>query len=156
MGISICYDADLPATLRQLSRQRIGLLLLPSGDWHAISPYHSYMAILRGIENGCSVARQTSGGLSVFTDYRGTQWASKDFFDGREQLTVTNLPVQSVGTLFGRSGDWLAYGCVAFLILTLIYWLSSTIRAFQDRRFHPFNAACAPAATPGVDGKTSN
>jgi len=156
LGISICYDADFPATMRQLSRQRIGLLLLPSGDWHAISPYHSFMAILRGVENGCSVARQTRGGLSVFTDYRGRQWASKDFFDGRQQLTVTNLPVQSVDTLYGRYGDWLAYGCVAFLILTLIYWLSTTIRAFQARRFYPFNAACAPAATPVVDGKTSN
>ena len=54
---SICYDAEHIGTMRQLGRQGVGLLLLPSGDWYGIAPYHSYMAVFRAVENGCSLAR---------------------------------------------------------------------------------------------------
>jgi len=113
---SICYDADFIQTMRQLGRQEIGLMLLPSGDWYEISPYHSYMAVFRGIENGTSVARQVSGGLSLFTDYRGRELARHDYFDGSEHLTLVAMPVQSVPTLYTRFGDWLVYASMLGLL----------------------------------------
>ena len=80
IATSICYDADFPAQMRQLGDKKAGLLLLPSGDWSAIAPYHSYMAIYRGIENGTAIFRQASGGLSIASDYRGRILGSFDFY----------------------------------------------------------------------------
>jgi len=59
---SICYDADIPSTMKQLGKEKSDVLFLPSGDWYDIAPYHSYMTMFRGIENGITVVRPTSGG----------------------------------------------------------------------------------------------
>ena len=80
LAVSICYDADQPEQMRQLGRQNADLLLLPSGDWYAISPFHTQMAVYRGIENGCSIFREVSNGLSIATDYRGKEAGSRDYF----------------------------------------------------------------------------
>jgi apolipoprotein N-acyltransferase len=53
ISTSICYDADFPVQMRQTGRKKTDVLLLPSGDWYAISPYHTYMAVFSGIENCC-------------------------------------------------------------------------------------------------------
>ncbi|WP_157603353.1 nitrilase-related carbon-nitrogen hydrolase [Spirosoma telluris] len=112
---SICYDADHMATMQQLGQKRIGLLLLPAGDWQAISPFHSYMAVFRAVENGCSLARQVSGGLSLFVDYRGKVLARHDGYARGDNLTIVSLPVNNVSTLYTRFGDWLAYAAMALL-----------------------------------------
>ncbi|WP_020597045.1 nitrilase-related carbon-nitrogen hydrolase [Spirosoma panaciterrae] len=117
---SICYDADHATTMQQLGQKRVGLLLLPSGDWHAIAPYHSYMAVFRAVENGCSLVRQVSGGLSIFTDYRGKILASHNAYSPGDNLTVARVPVQSVPTLYSRFGDWLAYAAMALLAVFIL------------------------------------
>lgn len=118
LAASICYDADHISTMRQLGQQQAGLLVLPSGDWHSISPYHSYMAMFRAIENGCSLARPVSGGLSIFTDSRGRLLASRDAFAPGPNLTVTDLPVSPEKTLYTKLGDWLVYVSLAILLLS--------------------------------------
>lgn len=132
---SICYDAEHTATMQQLGQKRIGLLLLPSGDWQAIAPYHSYMAVFRAVENGCSLARQVSGGLSVFTDYRGRILASRDDYAPGTNLTVVNLPVRSVPTFYARFGDWLAYANMGLLVS---FGLLALVRLFRKRQRPPF------------------
>lgn len=131
---SICYDAEHIGTMRQLGRQRVGLLLLPSGDWYGIAPYHSYMAVFRAVENGCSLARQVSGGLSVFTDYRGKVLASNDYFSDGDKLTVVKLPVAHVSTFYARFGNWLAWGCVALLITFFASAIPGRIRQKRTSR----------------------
>ena len=42
----ICYDADFHDFMRQTGQKGTDILLVPSGDWKAIAPYHSYMTIL--------------------------------------------------------------------------------------------------------------
>jgi apolipoprotein N-acyltransferase len=124
LAASICYDADHISTMRQLGEQQAGLLVLPSGDWRSIAPYHSYMARFRAIENGCSLARPVSGGLSIFTDSRGRVLASRDAFIPGPNLTVIDLPVSSEQTLYNRLGDWLVYLSLAVLLfsgLRLLY-----------------------------------
>ncbi len=76
---AICYDADFSRLLQQTGQKGTDILLIPAGDWKAISPYHTYAAVFRGIENGCAVVRQVSGGLSVAADYYGNILSSMDF-----------------------------------------------------------------------------
>jgi len=122
LSTSICYDADFPDQMRQLGKNKSDILLLPSGDWYAISPYHSYMALFRGIENGCSVVRQVSGGLSLAADYRGRIYASQDYYNPGPKAWIAEVPVEHVFTLYSVIGDGFAFGCIgaAALILLLV------------------------------------
>lgn len=128
ISTSICYDADFPVEMRQLGTNKTDILLLPSGDWYAISPYHTHMAIFRGIENGCAVIRQASGGLSVASDYRGSVNASLDFYKDGEKLWFASIPVGHVTTIYSKLGDWLPYACIAFVLACLGLLLAPWIR----------------------------
>jgi apolipoprotein N-acyltransferase len=130
IATSICYDADFPAQMRQLSRQHADLLLLPSGDWHAIAPYHSYMAIFRGIENGNALLRQASGGLSVASDYKGRILASMDFYQPGDKFWITDLNYGHVQTIYGIIGDLFAYGCA---ILAMIGILATAMISYRRK-----------------------
>ncbi|MFI5155798.1 MAG: nitrilase-related carbon-nitrogen hydrolase [Chitinophagales bacterium] len=123
IATSICYDADFPIQMRQLGEKKAGLLLLPSGDWSAIAPYHSYMAIFRGIENGNAIFRQVSGGLSVATDYRGKMIGSFDFYGTGEKLWYAEVPIGHISTLYNRIGDLFAYLCLLVTMGWLAYLL---------------------------------
>jgi apolipoprotein N-acyltransferase len=119
LSVSICYDADMPAGMRQLGREKSGMLFLPSGDWYAIAPYHTYMAAFRGIENGCTVIRQARGGLSLVTDYRGRQQASFDFYKPGEKLWIANIITGHVDTIYSTIGEAFAYVCIGFTSVVL-------------------------------------
>ena len=121
---SICYDADFPSDMRQLGEKRAALLLLPANDWYAISPYHSYMAIFRGIENGCSVFRQTDEGLSLATDYRGKTLAGQDFFEPCTKLWFASVPIHHVNTVYAVIGDGFVYLCMAIVFLIMLCYSS--------------------------------
>ncbi len=90
---SICYDADFPQQMRQLGKSGTSLLMLPSGDWSAIAKYHAQMALFRAIENGCSIFRQTSGGLSVATDFRGKVYGQFDYYTPGNKMWLTALNI---------------------------------------------------------------
>ena len=117
ISTSICYDADFPGLMRQLGKKHSGLLVLPSGDWYAISPFHSYMAAFRGIENGCSVFRQVSGGLSMASDSRGRIIGTMDFYKPGEKYWMAQVPVHHEMTLYQVIGDSFAILC---LVITAI------------------------------------
>jgi apolipoprotein N-acyltransferase len=123
VAVSICYDADFPEQMRQLGEKHADLLLLPSGDWYAISPFHTHMAVYRGIENGCSIFREVSNGLSIATDYRGRAIGSRDYFRDGASFWVADLPVGHIQTMYGRIGDILAYGCLLFTLGTMVFLL---------------------------------
>jgi len=120
LAVSICYDADQVGQMRQLARKKADFLLLPSGDWYAISPFHTYMAVYRGIENGCSVFREVSNGLSIASDYRGKVIGSRDWFGGGRTLWLADMPVGHVRTVYSRIGDVLPYGCLSYVLLTAV------------------------------------
>lgn len=120
LSTSICYDADIPTDMLQLSENKSDVLFLPSGDWYDIAPYHSYMAVFRGIENGCTIVRQASGGLSLVTDYRGKEQASFDFYQPGAKLWTANITVGHVRTVYSIIGDAFAYLCISFTVLILL------------------------------------
>jgi apolipoprotein N-acyltransferase len=120
LAVSICYDADFPLQMRQVGDKGADLLLLPSGDWYAISPFHTYMAVYRGIENGCSVFREVSNGLSLATDYRGKAIGSRDWFRDGRSLWLVDMPIGHVSTIYGRIGDILPCGCLLYALVTVV------------------------------------
>ena len=127
LSTSICYDADFPSQMLQLGKNKTDILLLPSGDWSAIAPYHTYMAAFRGIENGNAVLRQASGGLSAYMDYRGKLLKSFDFYQPGKKFWMADVPVGNVSTLYTVVGDAFAYVCIAIALSGLISMLFISI-----------------------------
>lgn len=114
----ICWDADFPTTVRQAGRNGTDILLVPSNDWRAVDPTHTQMAVFRAIENGVSLVRQASNGLSIATDPYGRVLAAMDHFTASERVMVAQVPTQGVFTLYSVIGDlfgWLAV--VGFVVI---------------------------------------
>ena len=122
---AICFDADFPGLIRDAGRGRADLLIIPSSDWQEIDPIHTRMALVRGIENGCSVVRQTNKGLSAAADAQGRILASVDFFQTSPCVMVAQVPVRGVPTLYARVGDLFAWLCVVALAMLLTWALRS-------------------------------
>ena len=133
---AICFDADFPGLIRDAGRGRADLLIIPSSDWQAIDPIHTRMALVRGIENGCSVVRQTNKGLSAAADAQGRILASVDFFQTRPCVMVAQVPVRGVPTLYARVGDLFAWLCVVALAM-LLTWAIRSRPAHDGRSAEP-------------------
>ncbi len=116
----ICYDADFPQLLRQVGQQETELLIVPSGDWAAISPVHSYMAAVRAIENGVSMLRPASRGLSVVTDAYGRILAQDDFFSDDDHLLIGSVPMVKIPTIYNRIGNLFVWLCGTGLLLLVL------------------------------------
>jgi apolipoprotein N-acyltransferase len=108
----ICFDADFQSLLRVPA----DLMLVPSNDWPAIDPLHSQMATFRAIENGYSLLRSTSNGLSLAVDYEGRVIAATDFYSTDNQVIVAYLPEHGVRTLYTVVGDLFAWLALAALL----------------------------------------
>ena len=122
----ICWDADFPTTVRQAGRNGTDILLVPSNDIREIDPLHTQMAVFRGIENGVSLVRQASNGLSMATDPYGRVLAAMDHFAASEWVMVAQVPTQGVSTIYSVIGDlfgWLAVvGFVGIVIWAVVRW----------------------------------
>ncbi|MEM1120679.1 MAG: nitrilase-related carbon-nitrogen hydrolase [Bacteroidota bacterium] len=117
----ICYDADHPQLIAQISNQATDMLVVPTGDWKAISPYHTHMAAVRCIENGVSMLKATSNGLSAMIDDKGRILANYDYFDDSEiKMIVQKMPVQSSETNYANTGPLFInflFGLASLLLL---------------------------------------
>jgi len=145
VSTSICYDADMPLEMKQLSQNKSDILLLPSGDWYDIAPYHSYMAVFRGIENGCSVVRQVSNGFSLVTDYRGKIQASFDYYKPGIKIWMADVVMGHVSTVYSYIGDAFAYLCIiitGLALLLLIVRLYVKKATIKGKRLNLLNPAC--------------
>ena len=134
ISTSICYDADFPTQMSQLGKNKSDVLLLPSGDWSAIAPYHTYMAAFRGIENGTTIVRQASGGLSAVTDYRGKVLHSFDFYKPGAKIWTSEISIGHVPTVYNVIGDAFAYLCIKFTVFVLAWLLVSTVSSRFARK----------------------
>jgi apolipoprotein N-acyltransferase len=121
---AICFDADFVQLLHQAGNGHADLVLVPSNDWQAIDPWHTQMAVFRGIEQGFNLVRHTSHGLSIATDYQGRVRGLMDHYQtsGDRQM-VAELPTRGVRTVYSRTGDlfsWLTLACLAVLTVVAV------------------------------------
>ena len=94
--------------------------MLPSNDWVEISPFHTYAAVLRGIENGVSVIRPVSGALSMISDPYGRVVATNEFINQSERVVVGEIATSSPQAIYPYLGDFFAWICI---IGFMLIWL---------------------------------
>jgi apolipoprotein N-acyltransferase len=125
----ICWDGDFPSVVKQVGKLQADILFIPASDWEQLDPTHTYVAIFRGIENGCSVIRQTRNGLSIMTDPRGKVISQMDHFKNTSWVTVGQVPNKKWFTLYPIIGD--LFGWLSFL--GLLYFVIKTLAKKKDR-----------------------
>ncbi|MGD1841226.1 MAG: nitrilase-related carbon-nitrogen hydrolase [Thermonemataceae bacterium] len=117
----ICFDADFPRLVRQAKHLESDLLFVPSFDWEAIDPYHTYMARIRAIENGIPLFRQANNGLSAAYDEKGRVVATHRYVnEAQGYIFLVPLAIHSTFTLYSQLGDFFPYLCILSLLFIVI------------------------------------
>ena len=138
----ICYDLDYPGTMRQAGQAGADLLLGPSDDWQGFDPSHAQKATFRAIENGFSLVRETSQGLSIAVDYEGRVLSASDYFTTDHQVMVAYVPMHGVRTIYATIGDLFAWLCIIGLVAL------TGLAIIQSRKRRSAAAAAAPLPEP--------
>jgi apolipoprotein N-acyltransferase len=118
-GITICKDMDFPQLSREYAREGTALLLVPAWDFDFDGWLHGRMAILRGVEDGFSIARAPRHGILTITDDRGRVLAERGTNSAPFATLVATIPVAHHVTLYSRWGDWFAWLCILLFLASL-------------------------------------
>jgi apolipoprotein N-acyltransferase len=118
-GVTICKDMDFPKLSRDYGLDGTGLLLVPAWDFDADGWLHGRMAILRGVENGFSIARAPRHGILTVSDDRGRILAERPTNAEPFVTLLAQAPVHHETTLYARWGNWFAWLCVALLLWSM-------------------------------------
>jgi apolipoprotein N-acyltransferase len=116
----ICFDLDWLPYPRQAGLGQVGLVLVPADDWLAIENDHANSAVYRAIENGFSMIRPTSKGISLVVDPLGRELARGEYYTTDRLTIVAEVPVQALPTLYSQIGDVFAYAFIIALIAVTI------------------------------------
>jgi apolipoprotein N-acyltransferase len=108
-GVAICKDMDFPAWTRAYGRQGVRILAVPAWDFVVDARLHSRMAIVRGVENGFSIARTAEQGVLTFSDAYGRILAEAPSSTLPEALIVRDISPGPGATFYTRHGDWLGW-----------------------------------------------
>lgn len=112
----ICYDADFPSYIQQAGHNRVDILLVPSNDGLNMRVTHYDNTLFRAIENGLSIIRPTSYGISSEIDPYGRVLARTDHYANPKTVLRAEVPVQGVRTVYAIAGDYFAYLCAIGLM----------------------------------------
>src|SRR5262249_48113309 len=104
IGLVVCKDMDFDRFIRQYKTADI--LFVPAWDFVRDDWLHSRMAIMRGVENGFSIARNARQGRLSISDFRGKVLVEESSADGQEHVLIGTVPTRRVSTLYGRIGNF--------------------------------------------------
>jgi apolipoprotein N-acyltransferase len=119
-GLAVCKDMDFAQPARGYGEDGIGLLLVPAWDFDDDAWLHDRMAVLRGVEQGFTIARAARGGLMTVSDDRGRILAQRASASAPYAALLADVPVHHDATLYGRLGDWFAWLASALLVFLLV------------------------------------
>ena len=123
----ICWDGDFPSIVKQVGTENTDVLFISASDWKEVNPLHATIAIFRGIENGCSVVRQTRNGLSFMTDPRGKIITRMDHFETNSWIMSAQVPNKKMWTLYPIIGDLFGWLSIVGLLLFIFKSIKSTL-----------------------------
>ncbi|MBN1271435.1 MAG: hypothetical protein JXB26_04120 [Candidatus Aminicenantes bacterium] len=112
ISAAICYETLFPDVIRRAAKPDTRILIIPSSDWKEIKNTHARIAVTRAVENGFSLLRPTSDGISMAADPFGRIFGRIDYSTKNRASLTMELPVKKVDTLYAVLGDWLAWLCL--------------------------------------------
>jgi apolipoprotein N-acyltransferase len=119
-GVAICKDLDFPAPADRYGAAGVGLLLVPAWDFDVDRVYHGHMAIMRGVEAGCSIARAAKQGFLTVSDSRGRVLAERPSSDASFSTLMVTVPAGHVSTAYLKLGPSFGYLAVVLAALSVL------------------------------------
>jgi len=95
------------------------VLQQPSGLWGVTICRR--MAILRGVEDGFSIARAPRHGTLSVSDSRGRVLAERSTTAAPFSTILTQVQLNHKATLYSRGGNWFAWCCITLLLGLLVF-----------------------------------
>lgn len=120
LAVAICKDLDFTPLSRQYGEAGTGLVLAPAWDFTVDRVWHGHIAIMRGVEDGFSIARAAKLGFLTVTDNRGRILAEKRSNSAPFATLIVDVPAIHDRTLYLLLGDWFAWLVLAMLGFTLV------------------------------------
>jgi apolipoprotein N-acyltransferase len=128
---AICCDLDFPYVIRQVSQKGVDILLNPSFEPTSENIVaHSQMAPFAAIQNGVSIFRPTSQGLSLAIDPYGRILGSMDATRVDERVFVMQLPNHHVHTVYSVVGELFGWMLVVGFVV-MVGWA-----IYHNRKSH--------------------
>jgi apolipoprotein N-acyltransferase len=119
-GVGICKDMDFTPLSRQYGKAGVGLMLDPGWDFNMDRSWHGHIAIMRGVEDGFSVAHAAKNGYLTVSDDRGRILAQTRSDSAPFATLVAQVPAAHNATPYVMWGDWFAWLALAIFVCTLI------------------------------------
>ncbi|MFO0659206.1 MAG: nitrilase-related carbon-nitrogen hydrolase [Polyangiaceae bacterium] len=144
VGVLICQDDNFTDLSRAHGRAGTQLMLIPSNDWRPIRHLHESNSAFRPVENGYSMVRAVSTGVSASVSYRGERIGAIDHIRDEMALLVVDVPIpERAGTLFSQIGNWVVLPALGFIGL-LIRWRNAGSRCMSRAVSTPLTSGDKP------------
>jgi apolipoprotein N-acyltransferase len=118
-GVAICKDMDFASPARQYGKAGAGLLLVPGWDFVVDGSWHGHIAVMRGVEDGFSIARAAKGGFLTVSDDRGRIVGEVSSSVAPFATLLVDVPAAHHWTVYRYLGDWFAWGAMALLVFVV-------------------------------------
>jgi apolipoprotein N-acyltransferase len=126
LGVTICYEAILPAFTRKVASRGAQVIVnLTNDSWFGAyaEPYqHAAISVFRAVETRLPMARATNTGISFTVDKFGRMSRTSGVYESDVIAEEIHLPRQSPETFYVRFGDWFVALCA---ILLVGFWFSA-------------------------------
>ena len=139
-GVAICKDLDFPVWLRTYGQRDVRFLAVPAWDFVDDARLHSRMAVVRGVENGFTIARSAQGGLVTVSDSYGRILSEQA--SASDPIMVMDAPAGTGTTYYARFGDWCGW---ANVVASGSFFIGM-VMAIAKKRRAPANSALEPSA----------
>jgi apolipoprotein N-acyltransferase len=119
-GVAICKDMDFAGPSRRYGKTDVGLMLVPAWDFKRDRIWHGHMAVMRGVEDGFSLARTAKNGLLTVTDDRGRVLAETRSDAAPFATLIASVPAGHSATVYLLLGDWFAWVACGLLVFAIV------------------------------------
>lgn len=128
-GVTICKDMDFASPARLYGKAGAGLMLVPGWDFVVDGSWHGHIAIMRGVEDGFSIARAAKNGFLTVSDDRGRIVGEVSSSSAPFATLLVDVPAAHHWTVYQLLGDWFAWVAIALLALALTQMIRPSGRA---------------------------
>ena len=119
-GVAICKDMDFTSPSRLYGKDDAGLMLVPAWDFVVDASWHGHIALMRGVEDGFSIARAAKNGFLTVSDDRGRIIGEVSSSSAPFATLLVSVPAAHEWTVYQWLGDWFAWVAIALLVVVAI------------------------------------
>jgi apolipoprotein N-acyltransferase len=128
-GVAICKDMDFASPARLYGEAGTGLILVPGWDFVVDGSWHGHVAVMRGVEDGFSIARAAKNGFLTVSDDRGRIVGEVSSSSAPFATLLVDVPTAHSSTVYQVLGDWFAWVAIALLAFVLLQVVRLRTRA---------------------------